>query len=85
MATAWRSLGASVTLLVRDQALLTGWEPCAGEEVTRGLSDLGVTIRFGVSAVRVARDVGTRTVTVDTDDGTTLVCDEVLAAARATR
>lgn len=30
MATAWRSLGSSVTLLVRDQALLTGWEPCAG-------------------------------------------------------
>ncbi|MFE4659268.1 dihydrolipoyl dehydrogenase family protein [Streptomyces hydrogenans] len=80
MATAWRSLGASVTLLVRDQALLTDWEPCAGEEVTRGLGDLGVTIRFGVSALRVARDARTRTVTVETDDGTTLVCDEVLAA-----
>ncbi|MEV6201430.1 NAD(P)/FAD-dependent oxidoreductase [Streptomyces sp. NPDC051771] len=80
MATAWRSLGSSVTLLVRDQALLTGWEPCAGEEVTRGLSDLGVTIRFGVSAVRVARDAATRAVTVHTDDGAVLVCDEVLAA-----
>ncbi|MFJ8852444.1 dihydrolipoyl dehydrogenase family protein [Streptomyces sp. NPDC102437] len=80
MATAWRSLGSFVTLLVRGQTLLTGWEPCAGEEVTRGLSDLGVTIRFGVSAVRVARDEDTRTVTVDTDDGTALVCDEVLAA-----
>ncbi|MFI9345176.1 dihydrolipoyl dehydrogenase family protein [Streptomyces sp. NPDC052773] len=80
MATAWRSLGSAVTLLVRDQALLTGWEPCAGEEVTRGMSDLGVTIRFGVSAVRVARDETTRTVTVETDDGTALVCDEVLAA-----
>ncbi|WP_030313318.1 dihydrolipoyl dehydrogenase family protein [Streptomyces flavochromogenes] len=80
MATAWRSLGASATLLVRDRALLTGWEPCAGEEVTRGLSDLGVRIRFGVSAVRVARDETTRTVTVETDDGTALVCDEVLAA-----
>ncbi|MFD4155592.1 dihydrolipoyl dehydrogenase family protein [Streptomyces hydrogenans] len=80
MATAWRSLGASVTLLVRDQALLTDWEPCAGEEFTRGLGDLGVTIRFGVSALRVARDAHTRTVTVETDDGTALVCDEVLAA-----
>ncbi|WP_306327507.1 FAD-dependent oxidoreductase, partial [Streptomyces venezuelae] len=80
MATAWRSLGSSVTLLVRDQALLTGWEPCAGEEVTRGLSDLGVTIRFGVSAVRAARDAATRAVTVHTDDGAVLVCDEVLAA-----
>ncbi|MFD9337630.1 FAD-dependent oxidoreductase [Streptomyces sp. NPDC060028] len=80
MATAWRSLGSSVTLLVRDQALLTGWEPCAGEEVTRGLTGLGVTIRFGVSATRAARDETTRTVTVETDDGATLVCDEVLAA-----
>ncbi|MCX4986961.1 NAD(P)/FAD-dependent oxidoreductase [Streptomyces sp. NBC_00572] len=80
MATAWRSLGSSVTLLVRDQALLTGWEPCAGEEVTRGLIGLGVTIRFGVSATRVARDETTLAVTVETDDGATLVCDEVLAA-----
>ncbi|AJF68346.1 dihydrolipoyl dehydrogenase family protein [Streptomyces vietnamensis] len=80
MATAWRSLGSSVTLLVRDQALLTGWEPCAGEEVTRGLTGSGVTIRFGVSATRVARDATTRTVTVETDDGATLACDEVLAA-----
>ncbi|MEU5217365.1 NAD(P)/FAD-dependent oxidoreductase [Streptomyces sp. NPDC020807] len=79
-ATAWSSLGSSVTLLVRDQALLTGWEPCAGEEVTRGLNDLGVTIRFGTSAVRVARDDDTRAVTVHTDDGAALVCDEVLAA-----
>ncbi|WP_432181127.1 dihydrolipoyl dehydrogenase family protein [Streptomyces sp. NBC_00063] len=80
MATAWRSLGSSVTLLVRDQALLTGWEPCAGEEVTRGLTGLGVTIRFGISATRVSRDESTRTVTVDTDDGATFVCDEVLVA-----
>ncbi|MFV0127244.1 FAD-dependent oxidoreductase [Streptomyces sp. HMX112] len=80
MAPVWSSLGSSVTLLVRDQALLTGWGPCAGEEVTRGLSDLGVTVRFGVSTVRVARDADTRTVTVNTDDGTDLVCDEVLAA-----
>ncbi|WP_406864837.1 NAD(P)/FAD-dependent oxidoreductase [Streptomyces sp. HUAS MG47] len=80
MATAWRSLGSSVTLLVRDQALLTGWEPCAGEEVARGLTALGVTVRFGASATRVDRDPATRTVTVETDDGATLACDEVLAA-----
>ncbi|MFD3335942.1 dihydrolipoyl dehydrogenase family protein [Streptomyces sp. NPDC058700] len=79
-ATAWRSLGAAVTLLVRDQALLTGWEPCACEEVTRGLTGMGVTVRFGVSATRVVRDGTTRAVTVETDDGATLVCDEVLAA-----
>ncbi|MEU0402453.1 NAD(P)/FAD-dependent oxidoreductase [Streptomyces sp. NPDC006197] len=80
MATAWSSLGSSVTLLVRDQALLTAWEPCAGEEVARGLTGLGVTVRFGVTATRVGRDEATRAVTVETDDGATLVCDEVLAA-----
>jgi dihydrolipoamide dehydrogenase len=80
MATAWRSLDSSITLLVRDQALLTGWEPCAGEEVTRGLTGLRVAVRFGVSATRVARDETTRTVTVETDDGAVFVCDEVLAA-----
>ena len=80
MATAWSSLGSSVTLLVRDQALLTGWEPCAGEEVVRGLTGLGVTIRFGVSATRVSRAETPRAVTVETDDGAALVCDEVLVA-----
>ncbi|WP_030396166.1 dihydrolipoyl dehydrogenase family protein [Kitasatospora purpeofusca] len=80
MATAWGSLGSTVTLLVRDQALLTGWEPRAGEEVARGLTTLGVTVRFGVSALRVARDGAARTVTVETDDGAVLACDEVLAA-----
>lgn len=80
MATAWRSLGSEVTLLVRDQALLTGWEPCVGEEVARGLNGLGVRIRFGVSATRVARDGATRAVTVETDDDATLVCDELLVA-----
>ncbi|MFD5086338.1 dihydrolipoyl dehydrogenase family protein [Kitasatospora sp. NPDC058406] len=80
MATAWGSLGSDVTLLVRDQTLLTGWEPRAGEEVARGLTTLGVTVRFGVSALRVARDGATRTVTVETDDGAVLACDEVLAA-----
>ncbi|MFE3937615.1 FAD-dependent oxidoreductase, partial [Streptomyces goshikiensis] len=69
MATAWASLGSAVTLLVRDQALLNGWEPCAAEEVARGLTGLGVTIRFGVSATRAARDARTRAVTVETDDG----------------
>ncbi|MET7528640.1 dihydrolipoyl dehydrogenase family protein [Streptomyces goshikiensis] len=80
MATAWASLGSAVTLLVRDQALLNGWEPCAAEEVARGLTGLGVTIRFGVSATRATRDARTRAVTVETDDGAALVCDEVLLA-----
>ncbi len=51
-----------------------------GRRVARGLNSLGVTVRFGVSATRVRRDPATREAIVDTDDGSALVCDEVLAA-----
>ncbi|QCX74164.1 Dihydrolipoyl dehydrogenase [Streptomyces sp. YIM 121038] len=80
LATAWRSLGSAVTLLVRGRSLLGDWEPCAGEEVARGLTALGVTLRFEAVATRVTRDAATRAVTVETDDGAALVCDEVLVA-----
>ncbi|MGW2679109.1 dihydrolipoyl dehydrogenase family protein [Streptomyces sp. NPDC001436] len=79
-ATAWRSLGAEVTLLVRGRALLPDWEPCAGEEVARGLTGLGISVRFGVSALAVARDADTGEVSVTTDDGGVLRCDELLVA-----
>lgn len=56
MATAYRDLGARVTLLVRGDRLLTSAEPFAGEEVAAGLRDLGVDLRFGVETTRVDRD-----------------------------
>ncbi|MGW3561456.1 vWA domain-containing protein, partial [Streptomyces sp. NPDC000963] len=49
--TAWSSLGSSVTLLVRDRALLTDWEPCAGEEVDASGS---MAARQRMSAVKGA-------------------------------
>ncbi|MFD8141570.1 dihydrolipoyl dehydrogenase family protein [Streptomyces sp. NPDC059708] len=79
-ATAWRTLGAEVTLLVRGRALLPDWEPCAGEEVARGLSGLGVRVRFGVTAVCAARDPDGAGMSVTTDDGAVLRCDELLVA-----
>lgn len=56
MATAYRDLGARVTLLVRGDRLLTSAEPFAGAEVAAGLLDLGVDLRFGVETTRVERD-----------------------------
>ncbi|MFH7594780.1 NAD(P)/FAD-dependent oxidoreductase [Streptomyces racemochromogenes] len=79
-ATAWRSLGAEVTLLVRGRALLSDWEPCAGEEIARGLTGLGIGVRFGVTALAAARDADTGEVSVTTDDGGVLRCDELLVA-----
>ncbi|RJL30019.1 dihydrolipoyl dehydrogenase family protein [Bailinhaonella thermotolerans] len=84
MATAWSGLGSRVTMLVRGDALLTGWEPFAGESVARGLAELGVDVRFGVSATRVSRDSGTGEVTVTLDDGGTVTADELLVAAGRT-
>ncbi|KJY26659.1 FAD-dependent oxidoreductase, partial [Streptomyces katrae] len=79
-ATAWRSLGAEVTVLVRGRSLLSDWEPCAGEEVARGLTGLGAAVRFGVTALSLARDADTGEVSVETDDGGVLRCDELLVA-----
>ncbi|MEU9131693.1 NAD(P)/FAD-dependent oxidoreductase [Kitasatospora sp. NPDC048540] len=78
LATAWSSLGSRVTMLVRGSALLAGWEPYVGEEVADGLRELGVTVRFGVRAVRTERADGG--ITTELDDGSTVTGDELLVA-----
>lgn len=52
MATAYASFGTTVTILARS-GLLTGQEDIAGELVTKGLRELGVDVRTGVSPERV--------------------------------
>ncbi|PCN47839.1 pyridine nucleotide-disulfide oxidoreductase [Curtobacterium sp. 'Ferrero'] len=78
LATAWASLGATVTLVARG-GLLGGMEPFAGELVAEGLRSRGVDVRTGVSPVRVDRDEH-GLVTTTLDDGSTVVTSEVLAA-----
>ncbi|ACU73430.1 FAD-dependent pyridine nucleotide-disulphide oxidoreductase [Catenulispora acidiphila DSM 44928] len=79
MAAAWRALGSEVTLLVRDDRLLTGMEPFAGELVAEKLAEDGVDVRFGESATAVRRqDDGTVDLTLA--GGGTLTADEVLFA-----
>jgi dihydrolipoamide dehydrogenase len=79
MATAWRALGSEVTMLVRDDRLLTGMEPFAGELVAEAMKADGVDVRFGASATAVQRrDDGTVELTLA--EGGTLTADEVLFA-----
>ncbi|WP_415847554.1 FAD-dependent oxidoreductase, partial [Tsukamurella strandjordii] len=77
MATAYASLGSTVTMLVRS-TLLGNMEPFVGELVGAALQEQGVELLLGSSPRRVSR-AGDE-VTVETTDGRTIVADEVLAA-----
>ncbi|MEY9931700.1 pyruvate/2-oxoglutarate dehydrogenase complex dihydrolipoamide dehydrogenase (E3) component [Catenulispora sp. GP43] len=79
MATAWRALGSEVTMLVRDDRLLSAMEPFVGELVAENLAEDGVDVRFGASATAVKRQ-GDGTVELTMADGSTLTADEVLFA-----
>lgn len=78
MATAWRSLGSDVTMVVRGDALLERNEPFAGELVRKSLEKAGVQVLTGRGATSVHRDGAA--VTVRLDDGTEVVGDDVLFA-----
>ena len=80
MACAWQSLGAQVTLAVREERLLDRMEHFAGTMVADGLAALGADVRCGVDVVSVARPQPGGPVTLTLDDQTTVEADEVLAA-----
>jgi len=84
MATAWRGLGAEVTLLARRSGLLPRMEPFVGELVERGLTEAGVNVRVGVSITELRRPGGAGPVAISLDDGTELEVDEVLFATGRT-
>jgi dihydrolipoamide dehydrogenase len=77
MATAYRSFGTEVTIIARS-GLLGKEEPFAAEIVTASLEKFGVDVRLGVSTTAARRDGSG--VTLDLDDGSTVVADEVLVA-----
>ncbi|MEU1618471.1 NAD(P)/FAD-dependent oxidoreductase [Streptomyces sp. NPDC005722] len=80
MATAWRSLGSEVTVLVRGSGLLPRWEPFVGELVADGMRAAGMDIRTGVSVTELRRDTESGPVTLVLSDGSELLTDEVLFA-----
>lgn len=84
MATAWRSLGSEVTVLVRGKGLLPRMEPFAGELIAEALGESGVDVRTATSVTAVSRENGT--VVALTDTGDRLEADEILfATGRAPR
>lgn len=82
MATAYRDLGARVTLVTRS-GLLGGMEDVAGETVADSLSDLGVDLVLGASATGVVRhDDGSVTLTYEKDGATSsLTAAQLLVAS----
>ncbi|ONF72152.1 dihydrolipoyl dehydrogenase family protein [Amycolatopsis keratiniphila] len=78
MATAFSSLGTSVTMLARDGVLHLN-EPFAGEQVTASLRDKGVSVRIGAEAGSVRRD-DDGTVSIILTDGERIEADELLVA-----
>jgi pyruvate/2-oxoglutarate dehydrogenase complex dihydrolipoamide dehydrogenase (E3) component len=82
MATAYASLGSTVTLVAR-RGILEAMEPFAGELVGTSLTGLGVTLRLHTSPTSVER-VASGEVTVLLDDGSSVVGDELLVATGRT-
>lgn len=81
MATAYTSLGSTVTLVVRG-GLLAGMEPFAGEMVTTALREQGADVRLGASITKVVREGDVVTATLD--DGSTVEAEEILVATGRT-
>ncbi|MEU8609236.1 NAD(P)/FAD-dependent oxidoreductase [Actinoplanes sp. NPDC048791] len=82
MATAFASLGSTVTVLARD-GVLPQAEPFAGELVTTSLRDAGVSVRPGAEAASVTRD-SDGTVRLTLTDGEQVEADELLVAVGRT-
>lgn len=81
MATAYRDLGAEVTLIVRGGRLLTGAEPFAAEEVGTALRELGVDLRFDTETTAVRRDADGVHLTLSGPQGEqTVDADELVVA-----
>lgn len=85
MATAWRGLGAQVTLVARGSAVLGRVESFAAEMVADRLRDAGVDLRFGANIAAAERPGGPEgEVHVTLTDGSRIVADEVLFATGRT-
>ena len=82
MSQALRGLGSEeVTLLVREDRLLTRHEPFAGDLLARSFAEQGIVVRFRRAAERVSRAGPGRPVVVEVDDGSRLEAEEILVAA----
>jgi dihydrolipoamide dehydrogenase len=78
LAQAWATLGSQVTLVELFERILVREEPFASAEVAAALGELGVDVRTGAEAIRVARRDGS--VEMELADGGRVEGDELLVA-----
>jgi dihydrolipoamide dehydrogenase len=84
LAVVYAGLGSSVTVLEQDDHVLGRMEPFASEAVAESLRRQGVDVRLGAAATSVSRLGPSGEVTVELDDGATVVADELLVAVGRT-
>lgn len=84
MADAYRSLGASVTIVERLPRLIAAEEEFASELLAKSLADKQVEVILGVGASSVSRQGDAGPFTVGLQDGRTLQGDELLVAVGRT-
>lgn len=80
LAQAWASLGTRVHLVEMAEHLLPSYESVAGDLVAEAMTAMGIDVRLGVTATGVSRGEDAA-VTVQLDDGSAVVADELLVAA----
>lgn len=77
-ASAWRSLGAQVTVIESLDRLVAAEDPAASAALQRAFRKLGIDVRLGASVVEVAATDDGVTVTLDAGDA--LTADYLLVA-----
>ncbi len=78
MAQAWSSLGSRLTVIEGESRLLPREEPFVGRELAEALGERGIDVRVGTLATGVARRG--EEISVELDDGATVVGDRLLVA-----
>jgi pyruvate/2-oxoglutarate dehydrogenase complex dihydrolipoamide dehydrogenase (E3) component len=79
LASAWKSLGTDVTMLIREERPLAKMETFAGDAVLGALRELGIWVVTGTNVVEVSRRPD-GTVDITTDGGPVVQAHEVLVA-----
>jgi pyruvate/2-oxoglutarate dehydrogenase complex dihydrolipoamide dehydrogenase (E3) component len=79
LASAWKSLGTDVTMLIREERPLAKMETFAGDAVLGALRELGIWVVTETNVVEVSRRTD-GTVDITTDGGPVVHAHEVLVA-----
>ncbi len=83
MAHVWSSLGTKITILSRNDGILSRYEPFVGERLMKVFKHRGISVRTNVNVKEVERPnhkQDLRPINIKLDDGTTITAQELLVA-----